>query len=183
MDDQKIIELYWERSEEAIKETDRKYGKYCHSIAYRILYCTEDAEECVNDTYLKAWNAMPPQKPSKLQAFLGKITRNIALNRYDYDRAEKRSQTVSRIGDEFWECVPANEPSMENDTVIRELINGFLRTLSSEQRIVFVQRYFYLCPVREIAKLRGMTENHVKVTLHRLRERFKAYWEAEGREV
>jgi RNA polymerase sigma-70 factor (ECF subfamily) len=98
-------------------------------------------------------------------------------------RAEKRDETVARIGDEFWECVPADEPSMEDEIVMGDLINGFLRTLSVEQRIVFVQRYFYLCPIREIAKLRGMTENHVKVTLHRLRERMKAYWEAEGREI
>lgn len=183
MEDQKIVELYWERSEEAIKETDLKYGKYCHYIAYRILYCTEDAEECVNDTYLKAWNTMPPQKPSKLQAFLGKITRNLALNRYEHMRAEKRGETVAQIGDEFWQCVPSEETSMEDEVVLRERINGFLRTLSAEQRIVFLQRYFYFCSVREIAKQRDMTENHVKVMLHRLREQFKVYWETEGRTV
>lgn len=183
MDDQKIVALYWERSERAIRETQKKYEKYCYYIAYRILYIHEDAEECVNDTYLRAWNAMPPQKPGKLQAFLGKITRNIALNRYEYDRAEKRADTVRDIGEEFWECVPSEDVSLEEEYVLRELINGFLRSLSQEQRIVFMQRYWYLCSIKEIAEQRGMSENHVKVTLHRLRERFRAYWEEEGRTI
>ncbi len=183
MDDQKIIELYWQRSEDAIEKTQKKYGRYCYAIAYRVLYIHEDAEECVNDTYLRAWQAMPPQKPTHLRAFLGKITRNLALNRYEYIRAEKRAEIVHTIGEEFWECVPSEETSIEDELVLRELINGFLSSLTQDQRVVFVQRYFYLCPIKEIAKDRGMTENHVKVMLLRLRERFRAYWEKEGRTI
>ena len=113
MDDQKIVDLYWERSESAIKETQKKYGRYCHSIAYAILHSNEDAEECVNDTYLRAWGAIPPAKPSRLATFLGKITRNLALDRYDSARAQKRHAATELVLEELSECIPDADSTLD----------------------------------------------------------------------
>ncbi len=181
MEDQKIVALYWERSEAAIKETEAKYGTYCHSVAYRILQSTEDAEECVNDTYLKAWEAMPPHKPTRLSTFLGKITRNLALNRYWHNRAQKRTAEIELILDEVGEFLPdPTEQPISEEVALREAINGFVASLSPRNRKLFVRRYFYCSSVREAARDLGMTENAAKVTLHRLRAEFKAYLEKEG---
>ena len=180
MDDQKIVDLYWERSESAIKETQKKYGRYCHSIAYAILHSNEDAEECVNDTYLRAWGAIPPAKPSRLATFLGKITRNLALDRYGYNKAKKRNGGIEAVIDEYYECIPSGEFSIEDELILKNLINGFLESLDSHTRIIFLQRYWYTCGVQEIAENMGMTENNVSVTLHRTRNKFKAYLEKEG---
>ena len=106
MEDGRIVELYWERDETAIAETQKRYGRYCHSIAYNVLHSDEDAEECVNDTYVRAWNSMPPQRPSRLAAFLGRITRNLALDRYLFDHAQKRARSTELILDELEECIP-----------------------------------------------------------------------------
>ncbi len=179
MDDREIIALYWERSETAIRETDRKYGKYCHAIAYNILYSKEDAEECVNDTYLKAWDSMPPEKPGRLSAFLGKITRNIALNRYAYDHADKRNVSLTEVYDEAAE--PFADPSnMLDEMILRDTINAFLASLPAETRILFMRRYWYMSPVKQIAKDYGLPEGTVKSILSRTRKRFKDYLEKEG---
>lgn len=184
MEDQKIVALYWERSEAAIKETEAKYGTYCHSVAYRILQSTEDAEECVNDTYLRAWEAMPPHKPSKLSSFLGKITRNLALNRYWANRAQKRSAEMELILDEVGEFLPdPTEQPISEEVVLREAINGFVRALPPKKRQMFVQRYFYCCNVRTVARELGMSENAVKVSLHRIREEFRLHLIKEGIEI
>lgn len=175
MEDSEIINLYWERSETAIDETQNKYGRYCHSIAYRILYSDPDADECENDAYLQAWNSMPPQKPSKLQLFLGCIIRNIALNRYEYNHAQKRSAQAEIILDEFWECAPEAVISTENEVVLKDAINRFLASLEKQTRIIFMRRYWYFCTVKEIADSMRLTESNVKVTLHRTRKKFKAY--------
>lgn len=180
MEDLKIIDLYWERSESAIEETQKKYGRYCHSIAYHILYSDSDADECVNDTYLHAWNAMPPQRPAKLQLFLGRITRNLALNRYEYNHAQKRSVQTETILDEFWECIPNNETHIEDDVVLKDVLNRFLASLDKQTRIIFMRRYWYLCSIKEIAEGMYLTESNVKVTLHRTRNKFKAWLEKEG---
>ena len=184
MDDQKIVDLYWERSESAIKETQKKYGRYCHSIAYAILHSNEDAEECVNDTYLRAWEAMPPHKPTKLSSFLGKITRHLAINRYWHDRAEKRSAEIELILDELGELLPdPTEQPISEEVALRDAINGFVRALPPKKRQMFVQRYFYCCSIRTVARELGMNENAVKVSLHRIREDFRAHLAKEGIEV
>ena len=181
MDDQQIVALYFARNEDAIKETERKYGRYCHAIAYNILQDHGDSEECVNDTYLNAWNAMPPQKPSRLATFLGRITRNLSLNRYAQKNAEKRGGHTTELAlDELAECIPSGEGDPTDELVLREAINRFLRELPHVSRVVFLQRYWYFRPIKAIAADADMSENAVKVMLHRVRERFRAHLEKEG---
>lgn len=179
MEDKKIIELFFERSEDAIRETERKYGAYCHRIAFNILSDELDAQECVNDTYLRAWNAIPPHRPERLSSFLGKITRNVALNRYAHNKALKRSAGIEAVYEELSELIPdrGNEADEEG---IAKAINAFLATLPRRTRIIFVQRYWYLCPIKEIAQKSGMTESHVKVTLMRARKKLREFLKKEG---
>ncbi len=182
MDDREIVERYFLRDESAIAETEAKYGRYCHSIAYHILYSHEDSEECVNDTWLRAWNAMPPHRPQRLSAFLGKITRNLALNRYERQTAEKRGggETVVAI-DELAECLPEKEgEDVANELALRQAINRFLRHLPERSMIIFLRRYFYFLSVGEIADGLSVSESFVKVTLLRTRNKFKAFLEKEG---
>lgn len=185
MDDKKIVDLYWERSEAAIFETRKKYGRYCYYIAYNILYSEQDAEECVNDTYVNAWNSMPPHRPERLSMFLGKLTRNIACNRYIYNNAEKRCAYTEVILDEMEELIPSyeGEQSMTDEIVLKDAINEFLRSLPRKTRIVFVRRYWYMSRIKDIARDCGMSESNVKVTLMRTREKFKAHLEKEGIEI
>lgn len=182
VDDKRIVELYFERDESAISETAQKYGRYCHSIAYHILNSDQDAEECVNDTYLRAWDAIPPHKPSRLSTFLGKITRNLALNRYAYDHAQKRGDGVAVAIDELADvlCDPESEEWGADDGVIGDAINGFLATLDEQTRRIFVRRYWYVSPIKEIARDMGLGESRVKVTLHRTRGKLKFYLESRG---
>lgn len=177
MDDSKIIELYMERSEQAISETSKKYGRYCHYIAYSILHNDEDSEECVNDTYLRAWNSIPPKRPSKLQTFLGKITRNLSLNKWEKLSAEKRGAgQTSLILDELSECIPAEQDAVNTveNMVIRDVLDRFLDELPAETRKIFVRRYFYMSPVKEIADEYGLSESKVTVTLFRTRGKLKS---------
>lgn len=183
MEDSKIIELYWSRSESAIAESSRKYGSYCRYIAYNILHNNEDSEECVNDTYLRAWNAMPPQRPNKLSAFLGKITRNLSLNRLEKQSAKKRGEgQVPLALEELSECIPsaASVEQAVDDILLTEALNGFLAGLSEDKRKIFMRRYWYLCSVKEIASDFNMSESNVKVTLFRLRGELKQILEKEG---
>lgn len=183
MDDQQIIELYWKRSEDAIAQTRKKYGKLCSHVAYNILGNRQDSEECVNDTYLKAWNAIPPSRPQKLSAFLCRITRNQALKRYESNSAEKRGGgQVPLALEELAGCIP-DPDSVTAVTEQRELtrqLNAFLAELSAETRKMFLRRYWAMEPVREIAKAMGISESKVKVTLHRTRKRLKIHLEQEG---
>ena len=185
MEDGKIVELYWERNETAIAETEKKYGKYCHSIAYNVIRSDEDAEECVNDTYVRAWNSMPPQRPERLSCFLGKITRNLALDRYFFDHAKKRTRSTDLILDEIEECIPDPDTatSLVDEIARKDAINGFLGSLPQKNRMVFLRRYWYLSPIKEIAADYDMTEANVKVVLHRTRQAFKTYLEKEGIEI
>lgn len=182
MEDNKIVDLYWERSEAAVLETQKKYGRYCHSIAYNILYSAEDAEECVNDTYRKAWDAMPPRRPQQLSAFLGKITRNTALDYYSYLKAQKRSGNTELILDEMAECIPdpGSTADISDKIALKNAINGFLESLPRQTRIIFMRRYWYLSPLKEIAHDYSLKESNVKVILHRTRNKFKEYLEKEG---
>lgn len=172
MDDGKIVQLYWDRDEQAIPATADKYGNYCASIARNILGSQEDAEECVNDAYLCAWNSMPPHWPKMLSVFLGKLTRNVSLNRYKYDTAEKRGGgEVPVVLDEVAELVSGTD-SVEQEVDRGELVSAidtFLKRLPADRRSMFVCRYWYFDSVSSIASRFGMTENHVSVTLNRLR--------------
>lgn len=183
MDDKTIVALYWERSEAAIEQSAQKYGKYCYRIADNILHNHEDNEECVNDTWVRAWNAMPPERPTVLQAFLGKITRNLALDRYGFDHANKRGSETQQIADEYWQCIPDDSPSLADQTTLHAAINGFLATLPDRTRIVFLQRYWYMCTVEQIAGETGLSPANVKVMLHRTRRSFKEYLEKEGIDI
>ncbi len=183
MDDKEIVTLYWERRESAIEETAKKYTRYCHTIAYNILHNTEDAEECVSDTFLNAWNSIPPQRPNRLSAFLGRIARNLALNRWDYYTAEKRNGgSIPLVLEEMAECVPAKE-DMENlaDAMdFKDVLDRFLSSLPKEKRIIFMRRYWYFCTIEEIAKDLGKSESGVKMTLLRLRTSFRSFLMKEG---
>ncbi|MBQ2829345.1 MAG: sigma-70 family RNA polymerase sigma factor [Clostridia bacterium] len=186
MEDREIVALYWERNEKAITESENKYGRYCYSIALNILRNHEDSEECVNDTYAKAWNSIPPKKPEKLSVFLGKITRNLALDVLDKLSAKKRGRTeITLVLDEISECIPSpNYTEKEIDNrVLAENLSSFLKTLKSENRKIFLQRYWYMMPVKEIAKDNSCTESKVKMSLMRTRENLKIFLEKEGVEI
>lgn len=174
MDDRQIVQFYWDRDERAIPATADKYGNYCTSIAKNILGNPEDAEECVNDTYMRAWNSMPPHRPNVLSAFLGKITRNVSLNRYKQNTADKRGGgEVLAVLEEIAELV-SDTDSVEQEVDRRELvkaIDAFLDRLPTEKRSIFLCRYWYFDSVSDLASRFGMTENHVSVTLNRPRRK------------
>ena len=180
MDDQDILQLYLARKEEAIAESKAKYGRYLHTVAYNILYDHEDASECENDAYLGAWNSIPPNMPKMLRTFLGKIARNAAINRYHQRKAEKRAAEVEMAIEEYYECLPGGEMSTEDAVALKMLIDSFLASLSPDARIVFLQRYWYFLSVKEIARVRGMSESAVKISLMRTRNKFKEYLAKEG---
>ena len=174
MEDYRIVDLYWARNEAAIAESDRKYGRMLQSLSYSLLSSREDAEECVNDTYLDAWGAMPTARPAYLGAFLSKITRRISVDRWRHIHREKRGG-VQTVMEELGECIPAAggvEEDYENGRLSREL-NTFLRLLPTEKRVMFLRRYFYSQSMEEIAAALGVSEGKVKVTLYRLREQLR----------
>lgn len=183
MEDGKIIELYWARDQRAVRESDEKYGRYCHSISYNILYNDQDAQECVNDTWLNAWNAMPPQRPNRLAVFLGKITRNLSLNRYRLYHVEKRGQGQTALAlSELEECVStSNSPEQASEErLLVESIESFLYAQPQQKRDIFVRRYWYLSAVKEIARDYSMSESKVKSLLFRMRGELKLHLEREG---
>lgn len=183
MEDQQIVDLYWARSEAAIAETDAKYGRYCHSIAYNILFNEEDSRECVNDTYLKAWESIPPHRPDPLAAYLGRITRNLALNRYKYHHAQIRGDgQLPLVLDELHDCIPDPKTTEQvtDDLALADLFNRFLAELPKETRMIFLRRYWYMSPVREIAADYSLTESKVKMSLLRARGKLKKLLEKEG---
>lgn len=180
-EDHEIVELYLHRDEDAIEQTHLKYGRYCHSIAYNILYSNAESDECVNDTYLQTWNSIPPNKPERLSAYLGKITRNLALNRCFMARAAKRYYGTQVILEEVSEFLPDNSSSeMSTDLAIRNATNAFLRSLPKQTRCIFVRRYWYMSSIASIARDYGLSQSNVKVTLMRARNKFKEYLNKEG---
>ncbi len=183
MEDKSIIGLFFERSETAIEETASKYGAYCQTIAFNILADRQDAEECVSDSYLKLWNAIPPQKPACLKSFLGKITRNLALDRWDRQKAQKRGGGELPLAlDELSECLAGGsgpEASLDRAALSRA-INEFLGELTPGARQIFVRRYWYLEAVRDIAEKTGGSEGSVKTSLSRSRSALKDKLEKEG---
>ena len=178
-----IVELFWKRSEEALRETSRKYGAYCRTIIRNLLgNRREDVEECENDTLLSAWNAMPTDRPQRLAPFLGRIARNLALDRVDYYTAQKRSCPAQYLLDELSECLPGGqevEPELEG-AALAESIGGFLRGQSRTARVVFVRRYWYGDPVEEIARSTGLSAGNVRTILSRTRARLRAFLSGQG---
>ena len=186
MDDAKIVQLYWDRNEQAISATADKYGNYCAAIAKNILGNSQDTEECVNDTYLNAWNSMPPHRPNILATFLGKITRNLALNKYKHNTADKRGNgQAPLVLDETAEFVSGTD-NVEQEINRKELIlaiNHFFKKLPSDKRNIFVCRYWYFDSISYIAAHFDMTENNVSVTLNRLRQKLRNYLLERGFEL
>lgn len=183
MEDSRIIELYWARSQQAIVESENKYGAYCRTVARNILDRAEDAEECINDTWLRAWNVMPPQRPAVLQAFFGKLTRNLSLDRWRRDRAQKRGGSQVELAlEELEDCLAARD-RVEEELDARHtagLISGFVRQLPRQDRMLFVRRYWYLDDIQTLARHMGMGQSQVKSRLHRIRQRLKVELEKEG---
>lgn len=183
MEDSKIIELYWLRDESAIHATSQKYGAYLFKIAYNILADSQDSEESVNDTYLKAWNSMPPHRPDLLAAFLGKITRELSIDRLRYRTRKKRLDSGYMLAlSELKECVSGTDTTEQQTSMLllAESISSYLRSLSPEARSLFVGRYFYLDSVQETAAYCGMSISKSKSLLHRTRKGLKVHLEKEG---
>lgn len=183
MQDSQIVGLYFERSEQAISQTAEKYGNFCNTIAYNILHNLQDSEECVNDTYLRAWNTIPPKKPEKLSTFLGRITRNLALDKYRRYSAQKRGGSETELVlDELENCVSSLESTDDSidELELAETINSFLSSLSSESRKIFVRRYWYVCTIKEIANDYDLSESKVKMLLMRSRNQLREILEKES---
>lgn len=183
MDDLQIIDLYWKRSESAIAETHQKYGKLCFRLAMNVLDNREDAEECVNDTYLATWNALPPNRPTHLMAFLGKLTRRISIDRWRGLSAQKRGGgQISLCLEELVDC-ESSAPGVEDTAVSREAaaaLNALLDQLPSEERIIFVRRYFLMDSVGDIGRSFGYTEDKTAAMLRRTREKLRKRLTKEG---
>lgn len=183
VEDERIVELYWQRSEDAIAETESKYGAYCRSIACGILRSPQDAEECVSDTWLRTWNALPPQRPARLQPFLGKITRNLSLDVWRKKNALRRG--VGQVPLVLEELEHAAPPAMSAEEAVQEQVliaslEKFLWSLEGEKRQVFLLRYWYFRSEREIAAQLSMTKSKVTSMLHRLRNALRQHLEKEG---
>ena len=183
MTDQDIVDLYWQRSEQAIPETEEVYGAYCHTVAYNLLRSPEDAEESVNDTWLAAWNTMPPTRPGSLRAFLGKLTRNIAVTRLRRKGSLKRGGGTAALAlEELSECLPGDF-DLERRVEARELlrcIDRFLAKLPERERVIFVGRYFYVLSPEELAERLNMKPAGVKTALFRTRAKLRKELEKEG---
>ena len=185
MDDEKIIELYWQRNEDAITETASKYGMLCRFITGNILASDRDCEEVVNDTYLAAWNAIPRQRPSRFSVFLSRIARNLALKRFDHDFAAKRNPEALCSLEELGDCVSGRE-NVENEVEnrrIENLISSFLREQPEDKRHVFILRYWYFEPISTISRRIGFSESKVKSMLFQLRKSLREFLESEDVEL
>ena len=181
MEDEKILDLFWNREEAAIRETDAAYGRRLYGLANNILRSFQDAEECVNDTYLRTWDAIPPRRPGHFFGFLAAICRNLSLNRLDWREAAKRKAEVVALTEEMQQCIP--DPGGDRQLEGKELgrvLNAFLASLPRESRMIFVRRYWYVDTVTQIAERYGISESKVKMRLSRTREKLRAYLEKEG---
>ncbi len=177
IEDEKIIELFFERSEKCIQELDIKYGKVCHKLSYNIVNNRQDAEECVNDAYLGAWNAIPPATPNPLLTYICRIVRNISLKTYYKKEAAKRSSHYTIAMEEIEACI-ADQNTVEDEIEARELahiIENFLNTLTIENRVIFMRRYWFSDSCKDIAEFVGLTEKNISVRLTRIRQKMKAY--------
>ncbi|MEG0914082.1 MAG: RNA polymerase sigma factor [Oscillospiraceae bacterium] len=181
MNDNEIIALYFGRDENAINQTAIKYGSKLSGLSYKILKSSEDSEECVNDTYLKAWNTMPPQKPAFLFAYLAKICRFLCFGRIDYYKAQKRKAQFVALSDELLQCIPSNlTETIPSEQALKGALESFLKGLSEEKRLIFMRRYWFFDSISEIATSLHISESKVKSTLFRTREKLKNYLKKEG---
>lgn len=182
MEDQAIIDLLWNRSEQAIAELQTKYGRLCCKIAGNILHNSLDAEECVNDTYLGVWNSVPPQRPNPLLTYVCGITRNLALKKYHAGTAVKRNSSYDVALEELESCLPAPDTveSALSAAELTDLLNRFLRALDQENRVIFLRRYWYADSISDIAVRLRMSDNQVSVRLHRTRKKLQAHLRKEG---
>ncbi len=183
MDDHQIIDLYWNRNELAISSTAEKYGGYCYTVADNILHSKEDSDECVNDTWLNAWNCIPPQRPNILSSFLAKITRNLAFNRYNFLRRKKRGGgELDILLSELDDCVAARDNVEKGYDEVRtaEVITAFLKEQPKQNAALFVQRYFFCRSISELKKLTGWSQSKITSILYRMRIQLKEQLEKEG---
>lgn len=180
MKDTQIIELFFRRAEEAVVRLAEKYGAMCRTIARRILWDERDSEECVNDAWLQTWNVIPPQRPACLSGFVGRITRNLALNRLDYNRAQKRDSTLEAAFEELSGSLPDPGDTLTDEVTFHDFLNRFLRRQSEEHRRYFLRRYWYGMSVQEIARECGVGEEKVKSALFRIRNKLRQAMEEEG---
>ena len=180
MTDQEIISLYFARDEQAIAETSRLYGSMCMSTAMRVLDSRPDAEECVSDAYLKAWNSIPPDEPASLKAYVAVLTRRLSINRYHESRAAKRNRELEVAFEEMEACIPAPEEAAGE---LPELLNEFLAGLKETDRRLFIRRYWYAMMPAELAKREGMTVNAVTVKLYKTRNKLRKFLEERGYKV
>lgn len=183
MKDCQIVDLYWQRNTDAISETNAKYGNYCYSIAFNILCDDQDAEECVNDTWLGAWNAMPEHRPNQLSSFVAKITRSVAYNRFKARNAYKRGGgELPLVLDELELCVPGSQSAEQavEDAELSRLVNRFLYSLPEQDCNVFLRRYWYVESLAEISQRYDMKLNSVKTSLFRSRTKLRGFLEREG---
>ena len=182
MTDEMIVDMFWNRSEKAIEETDKAYGRYFHYIAFGILKSDEDSKEIVNDTYLKAWNNIPPERPNNLKAFLGRITRQLSLNKLEKRMAQKRGMGEYALAlDELSKIIPDEREAEAHELAeLKIAINSFLRSLPIEQRRVFIRRYWHMNSISEISMAFSMSESKVKSMLFRTREKLRKYLIKEG---
>ena len=182
MKDNEIIALYWSRDERAISETDIKYGRFCRTIAVNILTVREDAEECVNDTYHKAWTVIPPQRPEQFRAWLGRVVRNISLNLWNRNHADKRNKGMETMLSELEDCVPSSV-SVDNeidDIELGHLISKWLRSIPDEERMFFIIRYWNGVPLKDIAARHGISADKLAQKMLRLRKSLRTELEKEG---
>lgn len=183
MEDSQIVRLYWDRNEDAICQTDRKYGKYLSKIAYQILADREDTQESVNDTYLAAWNSIPPHKPDILSTYLGKLTRRISIDLFRKKTSQKRSAGEYALSlEELGDCVPGSDTTCQEveAKLLAEAITAYLMTLPDQTRHIFIGRYYYMDPVKDIAAYCHISQSKVKILLHRARQGLRLYLEQEG---
>ena len=181
MEDAKIIELFFQRNEQAVKETDTAYGRKLYVLSNNILNNREDAQECVSDTYMETWKSIPPKRPKYFYAFLASICRNMSFNRLDWRMAAKRNAEVMALTQEMEMCIPDTRQDGEMDRrELRQVLESFLETLSKESRLIFLRRYLYVDTVAEIATRYGISESKVKTQLHRTRAKLYAHLKKEG---
>ncbi len=183
MEDEQIVDLYWQRSDLAISETNQKYGRYCHTIAYNICGTDEDAEECVNDTWLRAWNLMPDQRPAILSAFLGRITRNLAIDCIKAKHRLKRGGGEAVLAlEELEECIPGGtdpEHILEQKE-LEKAIGRFVTELPRTEKMIFILRYWHIASIDELAEKLHFSKGKIKSSLFRTRRKLRAYLQKEG---
>lgn len=182
MEDNQIIDLYWQRDEQAIVETSKKHGAFCHSIAKNILSIDEDAEECVNDTYHQAWNTIPPQRPAKFRAWLGRVVRNIALNLWNKNHTQKRYSGMTELLSELEDCIPSSKTVEQEieDKELTEIVDRWLHSIDREDQVLFVRRYWNGIALNELAKEQAVSPGKLSQRMYRLRISLKTALEKEG---